>query len=221
MIKIVKKVEPKSLTAYKKQPDATFNGMPALVKNDLRQQLLEEQGYLCAYCMTRIPNDRCPPNNEFKMKIEHWHCQSNYPEDQLNYKNLLAVCCGNEGQSFDQHCDTRKGNSDLKYNPANPADEVEDKIEYYSFDGSIFSKDREFNEQLSLVLNLNHARFKRNRKSVLDSVQAVLNHRPGKRTLKEIEGYIANWKKTGINGELKEYCGIAIYYLYKKLHKSE
>jgi len=31
------------------------------------------------------------------MKIEHWHCRTNYGAEQLDYSNLLGACMGNEG----------------------------------------------------------------------------------------------------------------------------
>lgn len=85
--------------------DATYedNRLP---KNALNEQLLREQGYLCAYCMARIT-----PEN---MNVEHWqprHPPSSKAEDKLrskelqmlslDYKNMLAVCPGNEGKPKD------------------------------------------------------------------------------------------------------------------------
>lgn len=64
MIWIQKKEEPPSLTQYKKQPFAYYDGYKN--KEELRQALLRDQGYLCAYCMRRIENNR------ESMKIEHW-----------------------------------------------------------------------------------------------------------------------------------------------------
>ena len=47
-------------------PGATYSdaGIP---KDQLKESLLKEQGYLCAYCMSRISEDT--------MKVEHWHPQ--------------------------------------------------------------------------------------------------------------------------------------------------
>lgn len=54
MILIKKKSEPHSLTIYKKTINASFDNQPSKVKEDLRKSLLEEQGYICAYCMKRM-----------------------------------------------------------------------------------------------------------------------------------------------------------------------
>ncbi len=64
MIHIQKSNSPKKFQEFKLQnPQAHFDDMPTEVKDTLRQSLLEEQGYLCAYCMNRIRD---------KIKIEHY-----------------------------------------------------------------------------------------------------------------------------------------------------
>ena len=67
MFYINKDKEPKSLTEYKKSKNAYFDGFDK--KDDIRQSLLDEQGYLCAYCMRRI-------NSVDEVTIEHYYPQS-------------------------------------------------------------------------------------------------------------------------------------------------
>lgn len=82
MIYIQKGNEPASLTEYKKQQYAYFDGCN---KEDIREKLLEEQGDLCAYCMRRIDKDH--------MKIEHWYPEDKLSEhERLDYRNMLGVC---------------------------------------------------------------------------------------------------------------------------------
>jgi hypothetical protein len=65
-------------------------------------------------------------NGPTTMKIEHWQCRSRYDDQQLNYRNLLGACLGGHGQPLHlQHCDTRKGDSDLQWNPADAAHHIE------------------------------------------------------------------------------------------------
>ncbi|HUW07262.1 MAG TPA: hypothetical protein VMW01_13475 [Williamwhitmania sp.] len=111
MISIVKIKEPKELFAYRLQPNAEYDGANFTpVKDAIRQSLLEEQGYICAYCMQRIQNDRT------KMKVEHWQSQSKTPALQLDYKNMLAVCLGNQSYSYNNtHCDTHRKNTSLYF----------------------------------------------------------------------------------------------------------
>ena len=109
MILIKKKSEPHSLTIYKKTINASFDNQPSKVKEDLRKSLLEEQGYICAYCMKRIEESA-------DIKIEHYEARNS--TNELSYKNLLVVCKGNEGSSKErQTCDTKKGNKVLRIDP--------------------------------------------------------------------------------------------------------
>jgi uncharacterized protein (TIGR02646 family) len=104
------------------------------------------------------------------MKIEHWRCQSRNARLELTYSNLLAACLGGHGQPEDkQHCDTRKGEDDLKFNPANPAHRIEQRIRF-EMDGTIASSDAEFDAQLNEALNLNLPLLKNRRKSVLAAI---------------------------------------------------
>jgi len=215
-MKIIKKSEPVLLTKYKTQPENSgYDGLPQDVKDAVRQQLLEEQGYLCAYCMQRLEND------PLKTKIEHWHCQDNYCNEQLDYKNMLVVCKGNEGHPPEnQHCDTRKGSQELHYNPSEKTHyPVFEKHITYSGDGTIKSTatDESALEIDLKVLNLNYSRLKTNRKAVLNALLKVLSEESGKRTSSEIQQLLAGWQQKNGAGKYKEYCGIACYYLNKKL----
>lgn len=84
MIYIEKKSEPVSLREGRETPGADFDGLD---KRELRKSLLEEQGYLCAYCMKRIRKDK-------NVKIEHYHPRN--IQNQMDYGNLLAVCMDNQ-----------------------------------------------------------------------------------------------------------------------------
>jgi len=153
------------------------------------------------------------------MKIEHWHCQHNYPTEQLNYDNLLGACMGNEGNgpSF-QHCDTRKGNRDLSRNPANPDHRVEELVRYPG-DGSIVSDDAGFNAELNDILNLNHPFLKRNRKATLDAfMEAIDKH--GSIPLTKLERWLQEWSGGSTTGELQPFCQVVVCWLTKKLARA-
>lgn len=70
---IEKHAEPKSLAEYKKQKNAYYDGCN---KADIRRRLLEDQGYLCAYCMRRISDESSVDGGVPPMKIEHWFPES-------------------------------------------------------------------------------------------------------------------------------------------------
>ena len=213
MIYIQKSTPPKKFQEFKQQnPQAHFEDILPDVKAVLRQSLLEEQGYLCAYCMSRIRD---------KVKIEHYEPRN--PQNELNYSNLLAVCTGNSaGDSFKrQHCDTKKGNKHLHINPQN-VDHI-DQISYES-NGTIYAKDNEdFNNDLNLTLNLNdeHGYLKVNRKRALDELKRkILDHCHDKTAdcayLEELLNFYSHINE---KGERRQYCGILIDYLVKRLKR--
>ena len=137
---ITKGPEPASLIAHRQTAHCDYDNYAD--KGALRHALVTEQRGLCCYCMRRIHNG---PDT---MKIEHWQCQTRYEVEQLNYRNLLGACLGGDGQPpCRQHCDTRKGNRDLQWNPADPAHHVETRLRY-ELDGSIRSDDAAFDDQL-------------------------------------------------------------------------
>ncbi len=214
MIPITKKTEPQSLQHYRSKKSTVFDGENfTQVKQDIRNQLVSEQGYLCAYCMSRIEPD------ESSMKVEHWHSRKIYPAQQLTYANLLGCCCGNEGlPDSHAHCDTKKRKVDLLFSPAEPGHHQRLKI-HYEFNGTIKSDNPEFDRQLGGVLNLNYSRLIDNRKSVWSSVTKTLSRITGKATRVQIEELLLKWRRKDGEGKLKEYTGVAIYYLNKKLQR--
>lgn len=208
---ITKRSEPASLTRHRLRPGSNYDDYPSTYKNRLRTALVTEQQGLCCYCMSHIRNE---PD---KMKIEHWHCQAHYPHEQLVYRNLLGACLGGEGQpQRNQHCDTRKGDSYLRWNPAEPTHQVHTRL-IYERDGTIKSDDPEFNRQLNEVLNLNHPRLKNGRKAVLDGVLEWLKKYRWPISRQRLEKAIAD--KSVPFGDLSPYNQVAIWWLKKKLSR--
>ena len=210
---ITKHREPVSLTAYRKTPNSNYDNFDA--KDDLRHSLVTEQRGLCCYCMSRIRPDSA------SMKIEHWRCQRYHRGEELKYRNLLGACLGGHGQPARlQHCDTRKRDRDLKWNPAEPAHHIETSIRY-ELDGSIRSNETEFDRQLDDVLNLNLPVLKNTRKHLLDAVLQWW-----KREKARIGGPVPRAdmvrkrdEHIGGDGELAPYCQVAAWWLEQKLAK--
>lgn len=162
---IHKGAEPPSLTQHRLAAHASYDNYPD--KDTLRQHLVREQRGLCCYCLSRIR-----PTAD-ALKVEHWRSQETFPNEQLNYRNLLGACLGGEGQPSDQqHCDTKKGSRLLSRNPADPDHQVETLIRYCA-DGRVLSADTEWNGELEEVLNLNAPFLKNNRKATLDAFQGA------------------------------------------------
>lgn len=204
---ILKGPEPRSLTQHRANKFSDFGNYSD--KDQLREHLVREQKGVCCYCMGRISI------REHLMKIEHWHCQERYRNEQLIYGNMLGACLGGEGQPRKlQHCDTRKGQSDLKWNPANPEHHIETRIKY-DLDGHIRSDDSQFNNQLNYVLNLNLPLLKNNRKGVLSGVLEWWKANkplPTSRIQNKIQRLLCD-------DNLIPYCQIAIWWLQKKISK--
>jgi uncharacterized protein (TIGR02646 family) len=159
---ITKGQEPRSLVEHRANTPSDYSNYRDT--DGLRAALVHEQRGLCCYCMNRIEASSAAT------KIEHWRCQARYPHLALTYSNLLAACLGGHGQPKDkQHCDTRKGEQDLKLNPADPAHRIEQRIRF-ELDGTIASSDADFDAQLNEVLNLNLPLLKNRRKGVLTAV---------------------------------------------------
>lgn len=221
MLNIQKGSSPRLFRDYIAQPRAIFDGPKFTeAKQALRESLVTEQHGLCAYCMGRI---------EAKvgaMKVEHWQCQDNFPQRQLDYSNLLGVCTGHEGKpKMEQTCDTRKGNDDLSFNPSDPLHDVFSKIHYQSGDGRISANDAGFDLQIGdegiagirgskSVLNLNLPMLKLNRRAAHFGTVTLLRADKRMLTKAEVQKIIAKLEgKT----EWPEYYGVILFFLQKRL----
>ena len=211
MIYIQKGTEPASLTEYKKMKHAYFDGCP---KDDIRESLLREQGYLCAYCMRRIDKDH--------MKIEHWFPQNRLSGDQakMDYKNMLASCEGHiEGsRDKDETCDTHKKEKIIKIDPRDRSSV--NQIKYKSRSGEIYADSPELEKDLNVTLNLNSARhlLKENRKEKLDSVINELHRKvnSGAWNKTKLKAFASHYAKPDAKGQKEEYLGIILWYLEKR-----
>ncbi len=211
MKRFVKGREPQSLLEHRLKSFTDYNNYP--YKDELRASLLTEQGYICCYCMQRISADR--------MKIEHWRSQDEYPQFQLDYNNLLGACQGGQGSpSHLQHCDTKKGNTEITINPLNNHRNCEDLIKYLAI-GKIYSDDETIDKDLNDVLNLNMQTLVNNRKEVLELVlkQLKSEYSQGNWTVAILNKKIQQWTNRQTDGRYKPYCQIVIYHLQKKLSK--
>lgn len=110
-----------------------------LPKSEIRDALLAEQHYLCAYCMKRIRNNK-DGNEEVHMTIEHWFPLSQDKERALDYNNFLGVCKGGTDTAGPRNrilcCDASKADeAELIVNPLNKA-----MMQYiaYKRDGTIY-----------------------------------------------------------------------------------
>jgi uncharacterized protein (TIGR02646 family) len=209
MKKIIKQSEPRSLVEHRSQANADYDNYPD--KDKLRESLLKEQGYICCYCMSRIKLD--------EMKIEHWQPQTKYSSRQLDYRNLLGACMGNQGaRPQNQHCDTRKGDSEITINPIEGDKYCENLIKYRP-DGRIYSDDVSINHDLNETLNLNLGSLKKNRSDALFIVIRKLDEKFPNKTWAKItmQREIDKLNTKDENGFYDAYCQFIVSYLQSKL----
>lgn len=207
---ISKGPEPRSLLEHRLTQHATYAN---LKKDKVREQLVSEQGFICCYCLQRIQLD---PN---EMKIEHWAPQGAAAtrHRELDWKNLLAACKGNEGApGRDQHCDSSKGETPLTINPTDRRCEL---LVRFLADGTIGSDDPAVQADLNETLNLNHRRLKSSRKATLDAFLEAMQRKysgvswPAAALAQEL----ALLQHPGAGGMLQPYCQVPIYWLKKRM----
>lgn len=205
--------EPRSLKETRSTPGASYDDCN---KEDIRLALLKEQGYICAYCMRRIDNNR--QKGIPQTKIEHYIPQAEAADLNLNYINMIGVCKGNEDQPELQFtCDTKRGNAPLTIDPRKKS--CESYIAYQP-DGVIYSTNEQIDKELNEILGLNNDILVKNRRSVVEIIRNSLEKRYKKKnqtwSKSDLTQAISLWKEKK-NGKHKEYCMAAIYYLEKKL----
>ena len=208
---ITKGLEPRSLITHRQTPHSDYDNYAD--KETLRQLLVTEQRGLCCYCMGRIRRD--------SMKVEHWRCQSRFRGEQLDYRNLLGACQGGEEQPrLRQHCDTRKGDSDLRWNPADRSHAIEARI-YYEADGGIRSNDADFDAQLDDVLNLNLPVLKTSRRRIRERILDwwKLERRRLRGPVSRVRFEQERERRIGGAGDLEPFCQVAVWWLDQRLKK--
>lgn len=224
MILITKNKEPKEWTEYRNTPGVDYQAIPELV-----QSLLKEQGYICAYCMRRIPTkDKIYKKDGVYFvytenhRIEHIKSRELHDDLKLDYTNMVICCPGHIGT--EDHCDRLKGAKDISFTPLDQ--QFIDTIKYNS-DGTIISTNKVYNKEINEVLNLNTELLKKNRKAMLTEVISKLNVdcKKGKSWDKKIlERYLSKYSEKhpendeeGVKEKYYPYCGIVSCFLQKKL----
>lgn len=135
---IVKRPEPASFAAWKvakrHQPDLNYNHLVGALKQDVKEALMDEQGYICCYCERRIQNNNA--------HIEHFRPQSDPETDSLDYSNMLCSCQRTLKKGAPRHCGNLKSywyDEELLVSPLDP--DCEERFLYHA-DGRIKAADR-------------------------------------------------------------------------------
>lgn len=205
MIRIEKQREPKEWTCYRNTPGARYQAIP-----ELRDSLLKEQGYICAYCMRRIP---CrDANSTESTRIEHLKCRKLHPDLELDYHNMVVCCPGAITDDF--HCDKRKEDAEISFDVF--SENFIETLSYGSKDGTLKSSIPQWNDELNEVLHLNNELLKANRREALRAVQMFLERTPNVATVRR---KLDEWIQKDCQGKYRPYCGIVIWYLQRWLRR--
>lgn len=213
---IKKKQQPQSLIETKKTiPLPKYLELDTEVKDDIRTNLLDEQGHICCYCMQRIKSNA--------MKIEHYQSRSSFPELQLEFKNMLASCEGQilTSQGFILHCDSAKGEKELEFINLHEKSKIHIlKDLKYRGGGEIESSNEQIQHEIDEILNLNLEQLKLMRKGVIDALVEIMKKQSKKGDIKRnfLLGKIEEYQ-TPKEGKLKPFCQVRIYHLEKWLKK--
>jgi uncharacterized protein (TIGR02646 family) len=211
---IEKKQPPESLIKAQKE-NSLYDDLFLETKNEIRESLLEEQGYICCYCMKEI--------DEHTMKIEHYQSQPDSSHLQLDFKNMLGACTGvikEKGKTkLTEHCDSAKGSEKLELLDPTESKKLHFIKELkYTKTGKVFSNNPKVQNEIDKILNLNVEYLKRRRASIMAETvnEIIINEKKGKISKSFLTNKIekTNTKK---EGKLFPFCQVIIYRLEQKL----
>jgi uncharacterized protein (TIGR02646 family) len=137
-------------------------------KTEVKQQMLVEQGYLCAYTMQSIPTTN-------DCQIEHVVPRSQEPLLQINYGNLLACTPSNRpGHRLERgKCPFGAEEKDqTRVDEKNFVSPLQEDVEHrfrYALDGSVTHWDNDGAAESTIrILRLDHEQLKDLRKAAID-----------------------------------------------------
>lgn len=240
MRKIDKRAEPVEWRQYRCSPGASFDSDGAKsAKEKLREALMQEQGYVCAYCQRRItpdkdtriehiisqsivkgdPNGRNPDNESDRWWFddkERFYGRF----DELHYPNLVLCCDGNiSGTKYGRqnsdnfHCDRSKGDYCIHFDLF--SDQFIRTVSYKSHTGRIESSNPGYDKEINEVLKLNLSQLCRNRLATLEAVKQALDKIGWSRS--NIARILCDYDSMQADGFFRPYNGIVTWYLRRAL----
>ncbi|MFM2060471.1 MAG: hypothetical protein RLZZ507_141 [Cyanobacteriota bacterium] len=210
---IQKGVELNSLSAWKiKQGDKIPSWKSfrrTVVKDQLLETLLKEQGYICCYCGVAIDKGSC--------HIEHFKPQGTDETVRFDYFNLMVSCQGEDETQpkIPVHCGHKKDNwydENLLVSPL-----IENCTEFfrYSAAGEILPTE-ETSKKLAAEttienLALNIPKLQRMRQAAIDAELELLADEDFNE--EEIKNIIKDYLELDDDGRYKPFCATIIYFL--------
>ncbi|MEQ3031643.1 hypothetical protein [Alistipes indistinctus] len=205
MKKIVKNPEPWEWRRFR-----TTSGVQYEPKPELRDSLLKEQGYICAYCMQSLPHDGT------NTRIEHIKCRELHPQLELDYSNMVICCNGQSGN--ETHCDLHKKNRDVTFDLF--SDPFFHTLSYtYKAQGvTIHSNKATWDDEINDILNLNCNMLQSNRKAAFDGAVDVLAKKPDwNRSANHLKKLRDLYNEQRKDGSYQAFCGVIVWLLDKRI----
>ena len=218
MRKIDKGPEPQEWKVYRTTPNVRYQSFPYLV-----DALLEEQGYICAYCERRIPHRDAPGEEDHRIDNLSTQMKARQTGDDsdLDYHNMVICCPGNIANDKKYyHCDKAKGHKPLTISPLSAA------MMYtigYTGTCKIKSSDKTLNDELNENgLNLNNSFLLQHRQEAWDTFVKKMNEMGW--TKKHVTNLLQIWESRHTiiykDEERQAYwpfCSMICFMLRKKL----
>jgi uncharacterized protein (TIGR02646 family) len=203
MKRVTKSFPPREFDRYCRRNGSSYKDLSEnniLIKDNLRQVLLSDQGYICCYCGQTIDTK--------SSTIEHVKCRDNNPSLQLCFENLLCSCKGGSDKRvhtpvYPLHCGDSKKNKCIEITPLDI--DCEDKFNYDE-DGVILGIENKAQSTID-ILNLNNAKLKHKRKYAIQSYKWLIDSDVD--WSEEIEQLNLKDK----DGKFQEYCLVCIKYI--------
>lgn len=161
------------------RPRREWNDLGREDRDPIRAALVRDQGWLCAYCQSRIkPEDSAAGVSQ--MKIEHWIPRNPGRDASIEdtdrrflWSNLLGVCPGVSAERNTPvtrnvpHCDTSRGNATLFLHPVEGrGPDPREHLQYAKAGEVASSVQNDLVDKDIDALNLNAAPLVRARKAV-------------------------------------------------------
>ena len=226
MIAITKGIPPAGLLALHNKeiennwsPQKAYEKLKNPLKEQVRNQIIHEQGQLCAYCMSKIPRDDVEPEIA-PIILEHYiprnPIDGRSVHQGLDYNNLLAVCHGNRGAKgtkieADFTCDAHRKN--LEFRKVNPCQASTLDTIYYTLSGEIHASDTDVEYDLTNILNLNclTSPLISERKAALDELITNIGSFQEDELLDICNSYMRDFERE--DDPKTPYVGILLWYL--------
>lgn len=212
--------ENKKKLVKENSPAVKWSMFTGVNRRTFQKLLLEEQGFICAYCNKSIHKGKGRKDNVEKLRMEHLLPKSDprYSDKIFDYYNIVAVCSPQEGLDgfIKPHCDVTKKNDLIPENlfPTNPNCAAGLKFQQ---NGRISSNDEKIKKAIDEKLKLNCKHLIKPRKKFVDDVldeerKVVENGGIGFYT-QNAEREILRLSIPNEKGELQPFCGFFIGYL--------